>query len=67
MLGWTGELDEAYERMQTIQRRCIERGEEGDLIFIDFQVVLNRIWRGDFAEARRVAARRDGTGTATRR
>jgi DNA-binding CsgD family transcriptional regulator len=41
--------------MQTIQRRCIEKGEEGDLIFIDFQVVLNRIWRGDFAEAARVA------------
>ena len=41
--------------MRTIQRRCMERGDEGDLIFIDFQVVVNRIWRGEFAEARRVA------------
>ena len=59
LLGWTGELDLAYERMQTIARRCIERGEEGDLIFIYFQVALNRIWRGDFAAARRVAADAD--------
>ncbi|HEX2401003.1 MAG TPA: LuxR family transcriptional regulator, partial [Mycobacterium sp.] len=54
LLGWTGDLDSSHQRMQAIQRRCIERGEEGDLIFIDFQVVLNRIWRGDFAEAARV-------------
>jgi DNA-binding CsgD family transcriptional regulator/tetratricopeptide (TPR) repeat protein len=54
ILGWTGELDASYQRMQAIQRRCIEKGEEGELIFIDFQVVLNRIWRGDFAEAARV-------------
>jgi DNA-binding CsgD family transcriptional regulator len=53
-LGWIGDLDEAYDRMLSIHRRCAERGEEGDLIFIDFQVALNRIWRGDFAEADRV-------------
>jgi DNA-binding NarL/FixJ family response regulator len=54
ILGWTGELDTSNQRMQAIQRRCVEKGEEGELIFIDFQVVLNRIWRGDFAEAARV-------------
>ena len=54
ILGWTGELDASYQRMQAIQRRCIEKGEEGELIFIDFQVVVNRIWRGDFVEAARV-------------
>jgi DNA-binding CsgD family transcriptional regulator len=55
ILGWIGELDTSYRRMQAIQRRCIEKGEEGELIFIDFQVVVNRIWRGDFAEAARVS------------
>jgi DNA-binding CsgD family transcriptional regulator len=55
ILGWIGELDTSYQRMQEIQRRCIEKGEEGELIFIDFQVVVNRIWRGDFAEAERMA------------
>jgi DNA-binding CsgD family transcriptional regulator len=54
ILGWIGELDASYRRMQAIQRRCVEKGEEGDLIFIDFQVAVNRIWRGDFAEAARV-------------
>jgi DNA-binding NarL/FixJ family response regulator len=54
ILAWTGDLDTSHERLQAIQRRCIEKGEEGELIFIDFQVVLNRIWRGDFAEAARV-------------
>jgi DNA-binding CsgD family transcriptional regulator len=54
ILGWIGELDTSYQRMQAIQRRCVEKGEEGELIFIDFQVVLNRIWRGDFPEAERV-------------
>jgi DNA-binding NarL/FixJ family response regulator len=54
ILGWIGELDRSYRQMQEIQRRCIDRGEEGELIFIDFQVVVNRIWRADFAEAARV-------------
>jgi hypothetical protein len=54
ILAWSGDLDTSYERLQAIQRRCIEKGEEGERIFIDFHVVLNRIWRGDFAEAARV-------------
>jgi DNA-binding CsgD family transcriptional regulator len=54
ILGWIGELDRSYRRMQAIQRRCVEKGEEGERIFIDFQVVVNRVWRGDFAEAARV-------------
>jgi ATP/maltotriose-dependent transcriptional regulator MalT len=54
ILGWIGDLDTSYQRMQAIQRRCVEKGEEGELMFIDFQVVVNRIWRGDFAEAARV-------------
>lgn len=54
IMGWTGALDTSYQRLQEIERRCVEKGEEGDLIFIDFQVVVNRIWRGDFAEAAKV-------------
>ena len=55
ILAWTGDLDKSHQRLRAVQHRCIEKGEEGELIFIDFQVVLNRIWRGDFAEAARVA------------
>lgn len=54
IMGWTGALDTSYQRMREIERRCVERGQEGELIFIDFQVAVNRIWRGDFAEAARV-------------
>ncbi len=54
ILAWVGQLDMSYQRMQAIHRHSVEKGEEGDLIFIDFQVVVNRIWRGDFAEAARV-------------
>jgi DNA-binding NarL/FixJ family response regulator len=67
ILAWTGDLDKSHERLRAVQRRCVEKGEEGELIFIDFQVALNRIWRGDFTEAARVtddatelASQRDG-------
>ena len=54
ILAWTGQLDRSHEQLRAVQRRCVGKGEEGELIFIDFQVVLNRIWRGDLAEAAHV-------------
>jgi DNA-binding CsgD family transcriptional regulator len=51
LLACTGQLEQAHEEMRATRRRSIERGEEGDLIFIDFHTVLLEIWRGDFAEA----------------
>jgi tetratricopeptide (TPR) repeat protein len=65
ILAWTGDLDNSLERLRAVQRRCVEKGEEGELIFIDFQVALNRIWRGDFAEAARVTD--DATKIASQR
>ncbi|WP_051073808.1 LuxR family transcriptional regulator [Mycobacterium sp. JS623] len=56
ILACTGDLDTSYDRMQAIERRCTDKGEEGELIFVDFYVVVNRIWRGDFAAANRLAA-----------
>ncbi len=55
LLAWTGELDRARREMQTIRRRCIERGEEGELSFIDFHSVLIDIWRGAMADATLIA------------
>ncbi|MDT5243342.1 MAG: hypothetical protein QOD36_718 [Mycobacterium sp.] len=52
---WTGRLDEAYELLEAIRRRCIEKGEEGELVFIAQHVVLSSIWRGNFGEATLVA------------
>jgi DNA-binding NarL/FixJ family response regulator len=51
LLEWTGRLDEADERLQAIRRRCVERGEEGETVFIAQHVVMNAIWLGHFAEA----------------
>jgi DNA-binding CsgD family transcriptional regulator len=55
MLACTGELDTSYDRMRAIERRCTDKGEEGELIFVDFYLVLNRIWRGDLVTAKRLA------------
>jgi DNA-binding CsgD family transcriptional regulator len=54
ILACTGDLDTSYDRMRAIERRCTDRGEEGELIFVDFYVVVNRIWRGDFIAANRL-------------
>jgi DNA-binding CsgD family transcriptional regulator len=55
LLDWSGQLDRAHAELQQIRRRSLERGEEGEYVFIAFQVVLNAIWRGSFAEADLVA------------
>jgi DNA-binding CsgD family transcriptional regulator len=55
MLACIGELDTSFDRMREIEQRCIDNGEEGELVFVDFYIVLTRIWRGDFVEAKRLA------------
>ncbi len=55
LLDWSGQLERAHAEEQRIRRRCLENGEEGEHVFIAFQVVLNAIWRGDFVEANLVA------------
>jgi ATP/maltotriose-dependent transcriptional regulator MalT len=55
LLAWTGELERAHEEMLTIRGRCIDRGEEGELSFIDFHSVLIHLWRGSMAEATLIA------------
>ena len=55
VFAWTGELDRARREMQEIRRRCIDRGEEGELSFIDFHSVLIDIWRGAMADANLIA------------
>ncbi|WP_231988589.1 AAA family ATPase [Mycobacterium sp. 1274761.0] len=55
MLAWTGDLEVAHSEMIDIRRRCIDRGEEGELSFIDFHSVLIDIWRGAMADANLIA------------
>jgi len=51
LLAWTGQLEHAHEQMVSIRRRCVEHGEEGELVLLDFHRVLIEIWRGNFTEA----------------
>jgi DNA-binding CsgD family transcriptional regulator len=55
LLAWTGSLDDSHDVLEAVRRRCVEKGEEGELIFIAQHVVLSSIWRGDFGEAALVA------------
>lgn len=54
-LGWTGQFDGAHSKMRSLQQRCIERGEEHELMYVAFHSVSIAIWRGDFGEATRIA------------
>jgi DNA-binding CsgD family transcriptional regulator len=55
VLAWTGRLDEAGARMQALHRRCTERGAENDFTAVASCAALVEIWRGNFAEAARLA------------
>jgi DNA-binding CsgD family transcriptional regulator len=55
VLGWTGQLDRARDQMSAIRRRCLERGEESDLMFVAFQLAIVECWRGNLAGARLIA------------
>ena len=55
MLAWTGQLDRAHDEMLSIRRRCVEQGDESDLMYVAFHAVLIAIWRGDLTEAMLVA------------
>ena len=55
LLAWTGRLDLGRDRLLSIRRRCIERGEESDLMFAAFHTVVVECWRGNLADARLIA------------
>jgi tetratricopeptide (TPR) repeat protein len=55
LLAWTGQLDDAARELAVIRERCVERGEESELIFLGFHTAILQVWRGNFAEADLVA------------
>ncbi|MDQ1583170.1 MAG: hypothetical protein QOF36_1224, partial [Microbacteriaceae bacterium] len=55
LLAWTGRLHHARKEMAAIHQRCIERGEESELVFVGIHRFQIETWRGDFAEAALVA------------
>jgi DNA-binding CsgD family transcriptional regulator len=53
--GWTGRLDDALEALFSVRRRCLERGQESDLMFAAFHTVTFECWRGNLAGARLIS------------
>jgi DNA-binding CsgD family transcriptional regulator len=49
--GWTGEFAAARDTLAQIARRCDAAGEEGELLFISFQMVIFDTWLGDLQQA----------------
>ena len=51
-----GKLDWAHDQMTSLRQRCIEHGQDGELMLVvAFQGTLVEIWRGRFAEASLIA------------
>ncbi|ORV46837.1 LuxR family transcriptional regulator [Mycobacterium conspicuum] len=51
LLACTGQLDTAHAEMGAMRRHYVDRGEESELLFIDFHSALLNVWRGEFSEA----------------
>lgn len=51
LLSCTGLLEEAHDCFGEIRRRCVDHGDDGELMFVAFHGALTAIWRGMFAEA----------------
>lgn len=49
--GWTGELTAAREAIAEIANRCEANGQEGEMIFLAFQLVHFDVWLGDLRRA----------------
>jgi DNA-binding CsgD family transcriptional regulator len=55
LLAWTGRLDDARAQLLLLRQRCLERGEESDLMFAAFHTVVVECWRGALADADLIA------------
>ena len=55
VLSWAGRLDEARDHVQAVRRRCMDRGADTDMLFVDVWNTLIDVWRADFTEAGRTA------------
>jgi DNA-binding CsgD family transcriptional regulator len=53
--AWSGHFEDGAAELVAIQKRCAERGEDNDLVFLGFHTVLVYVWQGKFGEADQVA------------
>lgn len=55
LLQWTNQFDGADEILEAIRVRCVEKGEEGEHVFIAQHAVMNSLWLGDLVNANLLA------------
>jgi DNA-binding CsgD family transcriptional regulator len=55
LLGWSGQLGRARDALDSIQQACLERGEEGELVYVSFHACFVAIWMGELADAAQLA------------
>jgi DNA-binding CsgD family transcriptional regulator len=51
---WTGRLD-AIADLHAIRHKCLERGQEGELNFLDFHATMAEVWLGNLPTAAALA------------
>jgi DNA-binding NarL/FixJ family response regulator len=51
LLAWTGQLERACEELRVIRQRCVEHGQESEMMLLAVHSVQAEIWRGNFTEA----------------
>ncbi|MEU0496521.1 LuxR C-terminal-related transcriptional regulator [Mycobacterium sp. NPDC006124] len=55
LLAWTGQLERSSEQFRAIERDCVDRGDDGEWMFVAFNYLITHVWRGRFVEAARLA------------
>ncbi len=60
--AWSGQLDRARTELSALRRRCQERGDEHEQLYVGFRAAWIEIWRGDFLAASDLA--REGSERA---
>ena len=55
ILAWTGQLEQARREVLASRARCLERGEDAEVVVVAFNYVALGAWLGDFADAAVVA------------
>jgi DNA-binding CsgD family transcriptional regulator len=55
IFAWAGRLDEAIALMQDVRRRCIERGADAEMLWVEIHGTTVSMWRGELDAANRAA------------
>jgi DNA-binding CsgD family transcriptional regulator len=51
LLAWTGKLERACDELGSIRQRCVEHGQESEMMLLAVHSVQSEIWRGNFVAA----------------